>query len=87
MTQRKRHPHKAIEQSIRYAEKTGWRFIPAGKSAHAWGLLQCPNNDGNCRCGRFCQNCVWSTPRNPEAHARQIRKWVDSCIYQGENND
>lgn len=86
MGRRKRHPNKVVEQAIRYAEEARWHLAPAGKSAHAWGVLTCPNNDVDCRCGTFCRNSVWSTPRHPESHARQIKQWVDNCIYRGKQD-
>lgn len=39
MQRRKKHPNKEIEKAIRYAERLGWRYRRAGKSAHAWGRL------------------------------------------------
>ncbi len=78
---RKKHPKAAVEQAVQYAEKYGWQVKASGKSAHAWGILQCPNNDPDCRCGRFCRNSVWSTPRNEEGHAKSIRRWVDNCEF------
>ena len=87
MGRRKRHPNKVVERAVRYAEEAGWQVTSAGKSAHAWGILKCPSNDADCRCGKFCRNSIWSTPRTPESHARQVRQWVDNCIYQGKGND
>ncbi|RPH93075.1 MAG: hypothetical protein EHM68_16225 [Lysobacterales bacterium] len=84
---RKKHPNKAIEGSIRYAERHGWTLKPAGKSAHAFGILKCPHNDRDCRCGVFCQASIWSTPRSPEAMARQIRRMVANCIHQNDETD
>lgn len=74
MSQRKRHPHKEIEKVVQYAESLGWRFR-AG-SGHAWAYLYCRQAD---RTG--CKVGVWSTPKNPENHARQIRRQVDSCPH------
>jgi hypothetical protein len=74
---RPRHGNKVIESALSYAEAHGWRVVKA--SGHAWARLYCPWNDRDCRCGEFCIASVWSTPRNPEAHARQIRRIVDGC--------
>ena len=74
---RSRHGSKAIEAALSYAEEHGWRVEKA--SGHAWGRLYCPWNDSDCRCGEFCIVSVWSTPRNPEGHARQIRRVIDGC--------
>ncbi|HEY3984422.1 hypothetical protein [Cedecea sp.] len=74
---RQRHPQKEIEAALSYAEFQGWRVKEGG--AHCWGKLYCPWNDKACRCGEFCISCVWSTPRNAQNHARQIRRLVDGC--------
>lgn len=76
---RKRHPNKEIEQAVCHAESKGWTFRTA--SGHAWGVLRCPRNDTVCRCGTFCSTSVYSTPRNPESHARGIRRAVDHFMY------
>lgn len=74
-----RHPDDDIEAAIRHAEKHGWTCLKA--RGHAWGLLRCPWNDRECRCGEFCQQSIWSTPRNPANHARQLRRIVDRCAH------
>jgi hypothetical protein len=72
---RPRHPNKHIEAALRYAEAKGWRYHAAGHSAHAWGRLLC-------RAGHVeHQFSVWSTPRNPEGHAKHIRRMVDRCEH------
>lgn len=83
MSKRNLHPNKEIERAIQYAEHKGWRYKKAGNSAHAWGRLLCPQamRDG-------CSMSVWSTPRNPDIHAQQIRRWINSCPHNnGDNND
>lgn len=72
---RPRHPDKHIEDAVSYAESQGWRYIPS--NGHAWGRLLCPyaTREG-------CQQPVWSTPRVPENHARQIRRNVDQCPHR-----
>jgi len=76
---RNRHPKKEIEDAILYAESRGWTCLKG--HGHCWGLLRCPNNEADCRCGEFCQISVWSTPRVPENEARKIRRAVDGCVY------
>jgi hypothetical protein len=84
MAGRSRHPSKEIEQAIRYdAEAAGWRFSKG--RGHCFGYLRCPWNDETCRCGAFCQFSVWSTPRAPENHARQIRRLIDHCKYMQDD--
>ena len=75
---RRRHPSGPVEEALRYAEGHGWRVEPGGPRAHAWGKMFCPHNDPECRC-EFCITSIWGTPRNPENHARQIRRVVDGC--------
>jgi hypothetical protein len=71
-----RHPNKEIEAAVAYAESRGWTLTPS--RGHAWGILRCPHGQ---RGG--CQRSVFSTPRNPENHARWIRRVVDNCPHQG----
>lgn len=76
MRTRKRHPNKEIEQAIKYAESKLWRYMKPGKSAHAWGRLLCPLQKVE-----GCAMSVWSTPRNPSIHAKQIYRRVDACPH------
>ena len=76
----KKHPNKDIRAALEYAEQKGWRIQPGG--SHAWGKIYCPYNYFECRCGEFCKTSIWSTPKNPMNHAKQIRRVVDNCIYQ-----
>jgi len=80
---RKKHPKKAIEEALCYAEDNGWRVEISG--GHAWGRIYCPNNDQDCRCGEFCIASVWSTPVNPANHGKQIRRIVDKCTSGKED--
>jgi hypothetical protein len=61
---------------VSYAERLGWRVEMS--NGHAWGRLFCPHatREG-------CIISVWSTPRVPENHARQIRRKVDACAHPG----
>ena len=77
---RARHPSKEIEAALDYAESHGWRVVPL--KGYAWGKIQCPWNDRDCRCGAFCQESVWSTPRVPEHVAAHIRRVVDGCAQR-----
>ncbi len=73
---RKKHPNKEIEAAVQYAENRGWRYKTTGGSAHAWGRLLCPfvSREG-------CSMSVWSTPRDPVNHAKQIQRRVDACPH------
>lgn len=80
MAGRSRHPNKEIESAVSYAEELEWTCEMA--SGHAWGRLYCPHNDVN-----GCIISVWSTPRNPEGHARRIKRLVDRCPHEDENDE
>jgi hypothetical protein len=80
MTSRSRHPHKEIEAAVQYAEGLGWRVILT--KGHGWARLLCPKQD---RTG--CQISVWSTPKNPEGHARKIIRLIDSCSHQEPDDE
>ena len=71
------HPNKHIRASIEYALSRGWTQRPGG--GHAFCILKCP---AGVREG--CRKSVWSTPRNPEAHARDIVRYVDHCPHCGQ---
>ena len=81
MAGRPRHPNKEIEAAVAYAEARGWTWHKVG--GHAWGKLYCRHHDRD-----GCDIFVWSTPRVPEHHARQIKRRVDRCPHkQDEAND
>lgn len=76
-----RKPHKSneIEEVLQELEALGWTVILRSGRGHAWGLIRCPKNDRDCRCGEFCQMGVWSTPQNPGRFARQLRSRALGC--------
>jgi hypothetical protein len=67
------HPNKHIRAALKYAESKGWLVKKSGPRAHAWGVIYCSYGHGE------CWMAVYSTPKNPENHARRIRKKVDQC--------
>jgi len=70
------HPNKHIRTAVKYAESKDWRIVKASGQAHIWGKLYCPSGQ---RGG--CIIRVYSTPRNPENHARHIHEEVDDCLH------
>jgi len=77
MADRPRHNNKHIEAVLKYAESLGWRVKKAsGGSAHCWGKMFCPQNT---RSG--CKAAIYSTPRNPQNHARHLRSEIDMCDH------
>ncbi|OAM31705.1 hypothetical protein A7P96_04510 [Eikenella sp. NML03-A-027] len=73
-----KHPNKHIRAALAYAEQHGWAVVPAGKSAHAFCRLRCLQGHTE------HQMSVWSTPRNPENHAKQIIRKVNECLPEQE---
>ncbi|MDA2931148.1 hypothetical protein MYX84_14585 [Acidobacteria bacterium AH-259-O06] len=71
-----RHPNKHIRAAIEYALNHGWTLRKSGPRTHIWGRLYCPQRD---RTG--CARAVYSTPKHPEDHAKDIRRAVDRCPH------
>lgn len=82
---RQKHPNKAIEAALRYAEENGWTIEKSGRG-HCWGQMLCPKNSTACRNGIHCRQSIWSTPRVPENHARDLVKVVDKCQFLGDED-
>ncbi|MGJ0479092.1 hypothetical protein [Pantoea agglomerans] len=72
----KKHPNKHIQAAVDYALKNAWVWVPPGDSAHCFCKLRCGNPADE---HRDHQMSVWSTPRSPENHAKQVRRKVDHC--------
>ncbi|MBR8829485.1 MAG: hypothetical protein DSM107014_16580 [Gomphosphaeria aponina SAG 52.96 = DSM 107014] len=77
----KKHPNKDIREAISKAVEMGWKVKEASSHAHSWGQILCPYRDAECRGGEYCIISIWSTPRNPKNHAKQIKRVVDNCIH------
>ena len=69
-----KHPNKEIAKALKYAEDKGWS-VSVSPRGHCWGILRCPHGRGG------CQKSIWSTPHNPENHAKAIRRYVDRCPH------
>jgi hypothetical protein len=70
------HPNKHIREALKYAKEQGWTVKKAGPRAHAWGITY--RSFGH----RECWMSIYSAPKNPEGHARDIRRTVDRCPGQ-----
>lgn len=75
---RPRHPNKEVEAAVVEAEARGWRWRKMGH----WGRLFCAHSDRD-----GCQVGVNVTPRDAEAHARQILRALDRCPHGRETGD
>ena len=69
-----RHPNKEIQAALRFAKSKGWTVIQSARG-HCWGIIRCAHGRGG------CQKSVWSTPRNPQNHAKSIRRFVNHCPH------
>ena len=71
------HPNKHIRTAVEYALSHGWTLRKSGPRAHIWGRLYCSlrSRDG-------CSRAVYSTPKCPEDHAKDIRRAVDRCQHE-----
>jgi hypothetical protein len=67
------HSNKHIRGALKYASGNGWMIKKSGPRAHAWGIVYCAFGHS------FCWFAVYSTPKNPERHARDLRRTVDRC--------
>ena len=85
---RKRHPIKEIEDALKKLEELGWSVQAAkGQRSHSWGFVLCPAKLRNaCRDGVFCRMSVWSTPRDPRGHARELLRKAQGCVVTGEDH-
>jgi hypothetical protein len=59
---------------LQYAEDHAW-LVKKSKKGHCWGVIRCPHGRGR------CQKSIWSTPKNPDNPADQIRRFVDACPH------
>ncbi|WLD11308.1 hypothetical protein [Planctellipticum variicoloris] len=74
-----RHPNKHIQAAIQYAEEHGWKVRKGG--GHAFCVIMCGAGIRGA-----CRKSVWSTPRDPEGHAREIRHFVDRCTHIADDD-
>jgi hypothetical protein len=70
------HSNKPIREAVDYALENGWTLKLAGPRAHVWGVLYCHHAER-----QGCRRAVYSTPRSPEDHAKDIRRAVDRCPH------
>jgi hypothetical protein len=66
--QRWSHPRSQVRRALGEADSAGLKVVPTKAHGHSWGYIDCPNCEG-----RFW---VWSTPRNADDHASDIRRFI-----------
>jgi replicative superfamily II helicase len=74
------HPNKEIEAVVSEAENEGWTWQKV--KGHAWGQILCAHHDRD-----GCRISIWSTPKNAENHAKQVRRAVNRCPHKEEVTD
>jgi len=62
-----RHQKKEVADVLQEAEKLGLEVVEI-HSGHRWGEVMC----ARCESSRE----VWSTPRNPGTHAKQLKRFI-----------
>src|SRR5262245_15834438 len=72
------HSNRYTREAISYALHNGWTLRKSGPRAHTSGLVYCAQAD---RTG--CARAIYSTPRSPEDHAKDLRRAVDRCPHYG----
>jgi len=80
MASRPRHPKKEVEEALDFAEAHGWQ-IESPRPGHPWGKAICE------RAEHDCLVWIWSTPRVPANHAKQIRRAIYNCERKEEDDD
>lgn len=69
--ERSRHPKKDVERAVSEAMALGWTLRRT--KGHAWAVMTCPSSED--------LMTIWASPRQPAAHARQIRRAVVRCPH------
>lgn len=70
------HPKKEIRAALDDADDAGLNVV-ATTAGHRWGYVACPT------CGQRLS--IWSTPRNAEDHAKDIRRFTAKHLHdEGE---
>lgn len=71
---RGRHPKKEVEEALAELEASGdWIVTETAGRGHWWGVAKCVFGHGP------CQISIWSTPRSPGNHAKQILRVATRC--------
>jgi hypothetical protein len=70
------HPNKEIEAAV---------LTLRSKGGH--GSRSRDTRGENCFVPIMTAKDVWSTPRNPQNHAKQLRREIDRCPHKHEQKD
>lgn len=67
MVSRGRHQKKEVADVLQDAEEVGLTVVEL-HAGHRWGEVICEKCDSTRE--------VWSTPRNPSTHAKQLKRFI-----------
>lgn len=70
MMERSRHPKKEVEKALSRAEEKELKVEQNRNRGHKWGDVACQDTS-------HAKKSVWSTPKNPGNHAKDIDKYTD----------
>lgn len=73
MISRGRHQKKEVADVLNDAEQAGLTIV-VSHSGHRWGELRCDACDSSRE--------IWSTPRNPSVHAKQLQRFVARHLHR-----
>lgn len=63
------HPKSQVRKVLDEADgRAGFDVVDTSSHGHSWGYVRCEE------CGQKCS--VWSTPKNADNHASQIRRFL-----------
>jgi hypothetical protein len=71
-----KHPKKEVNDALDYADDLEDFDIERTVAGHKWGRIKCR------RCGALVS--VWSTPKSPHNHGRQLRRLVDQHEHDAD---
>ena len=63
------HGEKEVRSALGEADTVGLKVVPTKAHGHSWGYIDCPKCPGRLY--------VWSSPRSPGNHARDIRRFIE----------
>jgi hypothetical protein len=72
-----KHPEKEVNTALDHADSRGLQ-VERTAAGHRWGRIVCS-------CGAWVS--VWSTPRSPHNHGRQLRRWVDQHVHEADEEN
>jgi hypothetical protein len=73
------HPKKQIRDALDGADAAGFDVEDTSGHGHGWGYVMCTLDKQ--------RMSVWSTPKNADNHAKQIRHFISRHSHPEEEGD